>query len=580
MRKMVAMGESADWPVHEYDGCGRDIVGGIRLSRKTDRSSSPEKQRDQILSVAQDNHAHIIGWAKDLEVSGATDPHTRPELGPWLMGKMGPYDGMASAAVDRVGRDVYEGLNLGREMQRDRRLLFTYGHDGPWNLADPNDENQFLFQLFGAQMELRAIQRRNRESTEKARNDGRVKHKNSYGYRYERTQHNGRVEAVVLDEEAAAIIREVANRILNDDTGTITVYTEAVRLTRAQVPSPSDRRAILYGREPKGTPWTALGIKGILMSPAALGHLVHKGQSVLGPDGEPRQISDEALWDFETHTALKERLAPRKASTRAPHSDRLMSGRGTCGGCRAPLYVTGRPGWYEFRCTARVRGIPGSENCTPAPGMLIHKLDKAVNDYFTGEFGRTPLTERRFVPGTAHAARITEIEARRKRLRQDRDGGLYNSPDDEDWYRTVYGKLGQELEELKALPQREGRMEWVLTGRTIADDWQVADTIGKREILANYDVRVVMYPHGHTPRLWIHHLTPTVEADALNEQADAEDYEREANDQAQEAQEARTAWLHAVFPGRDEAEMFHPCSIEDLRSLGIDPASEHELTRV
>ena len=87
------------------------MIGGVRLSRKPESSSSPEKQRDQIIGVAAASGAHIIGWAKDLEVSGATDPFTRPELGPRLRNMLGPYDGLAGAAVDRIGRDVYEGLN-------------------------------------------------------------------------------------------------------------------------------------------------------------------------------------------------------------------------------------------------------------------------------------------------------------------------------------------------------------------------------------------------------------------------------------------------------------------------------------
>src|SRR5208337_142928 len=46
---------------------------------------------------------HIVGWADDWEVSGATDPLTRRGFGPWLRGEMGPYDGIAAASVDRVG---------------------------------------------------------------------------------------------------------------------------------------------------------------------------------------------------------------------------------------------------------------------------------------------------------------------------------------------------------------------------------------------------------------------------------------------------------------------------------------------
>ena len=35
----------------EYDGCGRCLVGVRRLSRKTDKTSSPEKQGNQNLGA-------------------------------------------------------------------------------------------------------------------------------------------------------------------------------------------------------------------------------------------------------------------------------------------------------------------------------------------------------------------------------------------------------------------------------------------------------------------------------------------------------------------------------------------------
>ncbi|MEX2974421.1 recombinase family protein [Streptomyces sp. C184] len=79
---------------------------------------------------------HIIGWADDWEVSGATDPVTRPKLGPWLR-DAGPYDGLVAAAVDRLGRNVVDCLNIGYKMRDEGKLLVTYGHEGPWDLTTP-----------------------------------------------------------------------------------------------------------------------------------------------------------------------------------------------------------------------------------------------------------------------------------------------------------------------------------------------------------------------------------------------------------------------------------------------------------
>jgi site-specific DNA recombinase len=68
----------------DYDGCGRCLVGVRRLSRKTDKTSSPTRQADQILRATADVGGHIVAWADDWEVSGAKDPLTRRGFGPWL----------------------------------------------------------------------------------------------------------------------------------------------------------------------------------------------------------------------------------------------------------------------------------------------------------------------------------------------------------------------------------------------------------------------------------------------------------------------------------------------------------------
>ena len=118
--------------------------------------------------------------------------------------------------------------------------------------SDPNQENEWLAKAWGSQMELRAIQKRNGDETIRGRNAGEPKQRPSYGYMYVRLAPMPKINHVALDPVGAEIIREVARRILADETGKITIGTEAVRLTREGIPSPGDRRAQLYGRPVKG----------------------------------------------------------------------------------------------------------------------------------------------------------------------------------------------------------------------------------------------------------------------------------------------------------------------------------------
>ncbi|MER7985422.1 recombinase family protein [Streptomyces noursei] len=223
-----------------YDGCGKCLLGVRRLSRVKAATSSPERQWEDVLTAAASVGGHIIGWADDWELSGATDPMSRPKLGPWLRDEKGLYDGLVAAAVDRLGRNVVDCLNTGYKMRDAGKLLATYGHEGPRDHDDPTDENRFTMEAWGAQMELRAIQRRNRNATIKTRAAGRPKGKPSYGFHFVRRVIGGKIDHVELHPHASTVIRLVARRILADPEHN-TPSSEAARLNRAGELAPADR---------------------------------------------------------------------------------------------------------------------------------------------------------------------------------------------------------------------------------------------------------------------------------------------------------------------------------------------------
>ncbi len=253
---------------------------------------------------------HVIAWADDWEVSGATDPLTRRGLGPWLRGEMGPYDGLVGPSVDCIGRNVRDTLNTQAMLTGQGRVIVTADHAGVWDFSDPNQENEWPAKAWGSQMELRSIQKRNRDETERARKAGEPKQRPSYGYMFVRLVPAGKVDHVEIDPVAADVIREVARRILADETGKVTYSTEAARLNREGVPCPDDRRAQLYGRRLRGSPWSHHAVKYILRSEAALGYLMHGGRPVLGEDGRPVRLA-EPLWDRKTYEAILARTQCR-----------------------------------------------------------------------------------------------------------------------------------------------------------------------------------------------------------------------------------------------------------------------------
>jgi site-specific DNA recombinase len=479
-------------PVTQYDGCGRCLVGVIRLSRTTDKTSSPQKQVNHILTSAGAVGAHIIAWAVDLEVSGATNPLTRPGLGPWLRGEAGDYDGIAAYDVARVGRNVRDVLNTQQLLTDQARLIVTADHAGIWDFSDPNQENEWIMKAWGSQMELRQIQKRNRDETDRARDAGDPKQKPSYGYMFIRLSPAAKIDHVAVDDVAAGVIREVARRILADATGRVTCATEAARLNREGVPAPSDRRAQLYARPVKGCHWTHKTVRHILTSEAALGYLMHDGRPVTGPDGKPTRIAPP-LWDRPTHAALMAKTAPKRAGSTAPKAGQMLSGIAWCGRCGARLYLSGRRAeGNAYGCTGRVHGISASAACKPAPSIGVAELDAQVSAWFTSAYGAGEVMRKVWDAGTGHSAQISELAAARDRLKADRDAGLYDDAEEAEWYRARYRSITDEITALRALPERKPGMIEISTGRTIGQEWDGADKPRRREMLAEFSVRVVI----------------------------------------------------------------------------------------
>ncbi|MFB8071147.1 recombinase family protein [Streptomyces californicus] len=495
-----------------YDGCGKCFVALRRLSRKTDATSSPSRQAANVTAAVAAVGGHIIAWADDWEVSGATDPMTRPALGPWLQNKKGPYDGVAASAVDRLGRNLVDCLNTGYMMRDTGRLLVTYGHDGPWDLNDPADENRFTLEAWSAQMELRAIQRRNADTTVSERGKGRKRGKHAYGYRYVRLHPKAAVDHVTLDhgetmpkdvqarEDAAEILRGVARRILADTTGSVTADSEAARLTRARIYSPSDHLRVMNGKEPRGLPWGGAALAKMLVSEASLGLLMHKEKPVVGEDGRPIKIA-EPLWNRATHAALvrKLRLSRKPRKKRAQSGTHLVSEITVCGVCAHRMYRTGSP--VAMTCKSRWKGLT---DCEPSPTILVSTLEEAVTVRFLSEYGDHAFMEMVYDPGNGNEEALEGLRADRRRLRDDRAAGLYDDEEDAQWFQSRYASLTADIKRLEAQPIRPAGMVSRPTGETVESEWIKAQDDGeRRKLLQEFGAKLRVWPAHHTPRFVI-----------------------------------------------------------------------------
>jgi DNA invertase Pin-like site-specific DNA recombinase len=507
--------DELDLSTTPYDGCGKCLVGMARLSSMNDTTDSPAKQVEHAREEAALNGGHIIGWAVDLDVSGATNPFARKGFGPWLTGKKGPYDGIVASAVDRIGRNLVDVLITGYHLRDNGKLIITRGHSGPWNLYDSNDEQDFTFRALGAQMEHRSAKRRSNETFERLLREGHKIGLVAHGYRYVRIGENRKVDHIAIDEYVLAYLEDTADRLLADETGLVTLASECRRLTAAKILTPSDYRRFKKGLEQTGAAWDDTSLREILTSPATLGYLMRKGKPVLdtkNPDpakrGRPVRIAPP-MWGYAKHVALVKKLTPKPRKPqaenvpvhRAPRTDALMSGTSFCGQCGYRSYVETATRRHTkekikgYSCRARSKGFKGAENCTHSPYITMDELDRTAAEEFLTRFGQVEEYEEVYDAGSDATARLAEVEAERNRLRDDRNAGLYDEPDDAEWYRSEFKRLTAVMNELKAAPQRQAGMYWRPTGVTVADRWNATDSNAERRVLmAAYQFRAEIFP--------------------------------------------------------------------------------------
>lgn len=77
----------------------------VRLSRVTDDTTSPERQRSEAERVCNERGWTVVGVAEDLDVSGGKSPWDRPALASWL-DRPEDYDVIVFFRLDRLVRSV------------------------------------------------------------------------------------------------------------------------------------------------------------------------------------------------------------------------------------------------------------------------------------------------------------------------------------------------------------------------------------------------------------------------------------------------------------------------------------------
>jgi DNA invertase Pin-like site-specific DNA recombinase len=187
------------------------VLGRLRLSRSTEESTSIERQREIITAWTEANGHTLVGWASDVDVSGAVDPFETPEFGDWLNNRAPDFDIVAGWKLDRFGRDAIRLNKLFSWcLDHDKTLVSA---SEAIDLSTPVGRLIANVIAFLAEGELAAIKERQRSSRNKLRELGRWPGgKPAYGYTAVKGADGWSLE---IDPLASKVVRRIVNDVID-----------------------------------------------------------------------------------------------------------------------------------------------------------------------------------------------------------------------------------------------------------------------------------------------------------------------------------------------------------------------------
>jgi site-specific DNA recombinase len=477
------------------------VLGVVRLSKVSDETTSPERQRRSIQRWADQEGHVVVGWVEDIDVSGGVEPWKRPEFSKWLPSTIGKevssiehrialeesradeYDIICALKLDRLSRRVLHVHTLVEWCERHGKEVATV-EDGI-NLN--TQMGKLLFSLIAsfAEGELEAIKARAKSSYNHLVKEGRWRGgRIPYGYRAEK-QDTGDGWRLVLDDygtDTAGTLREIVRRLIEGESANS--IAQWLNEDPTKTPTSLDAQLIRNGKPPKGGRWTAANTAKVVRSLNVLGQMevteevVIDGQKtkrtrvVRDTEGRPLQRAEPLITQEEWELANKklDENTSKRNGNRKGGSPMLRVAFCTCG---EPAYLGPGRNWPYYRCASRTTHKPCP---TGSKGIAAHVLEGAVEEVFLRVAGDVEIVRKVFRPGVDFTRDIEEVNRALAELREDREAGLYSSELGKQEYRETYKRLDARREQLMAQPTRPDGWDEIPTNETYRERWAKLST--------------------------------------------------------------------------------------------------------
>lgn len=461
------------------------VLGVIRLSRMTEDTTSPARQRQVIGNWTQARDATIVGWAEDQGVSAAVDPWQRPDLAPWLRGEREQFDTIVVWRLDRLARRVLHFaalLDWAKTHNKDI-VSATEGFD----LSTPL--GRMFAQLIAmlAEGELEAIKERTKSSYQHLILNGR--HRGGFvPYGYQAIKNPDAGYRLEIDEEAAATIREIVRRLLDGAS----INSVVTWLNDNRIPTSLDHQRIRAGKPAKGCVWRVGNLSRMLRRRTLLGYMQpDDGTPVIDDSGMEVRRAEPILTIHEWEQ-VGERIAARRTRNPGPYhrsNGAMLLRIALCGICGQPMYrAYGRNHTY-YRCSSKAIGGRACGNRS----VRTTVLEQLVEDLFLARVGALEVTRKIFMAGEDHTE---EIERARQAL-TNLTHRLEQVPEGSERARSILARMNEHEQTIAALKTRGNRPNrWIHepTGETFHQMWTRLGDKERAQLLRECRVRINWAP--------------------------------------------------------------------------------------
>ncbi|WP_082312610.1 recombinase family protein [Salinispora fenicalii] len=459
-------------------------LGVIRLSKHSNRpddpSTSPERQRQHILSVAASKGMEVVGWAEDLNISAVkVAPWKRPQLGLWLPnlslenpagGRVEEYDCLIFWKIDRIARSVGDfALLIKWAQENEKNLIAT---DGTVDLSTSYGKAMAQIVAVFAELEADIIRERVNDARQALRDDGRWGG-GRYPYGLIPRQAEGGGWRLEHHPENAERLREIVRRVIAGES----MNAIGRDFDTRGIPTPSG-----------GKLWEQVHLTPILRHRSLLGEAMHNGQPVRDDLGRIVQASDPLVtrveWD-NLQSRLDQISIPKFRQSGVSMLLRLVF----CGRCGLPLWLRRKTvKGVEYRYSGCSGAWCASQKRTcDAPGIRTDILEGMIEEMILSVIGGLEVIK---VIESAGDDRREELAEKSAKL-ADLLVAYAGAPE------SVKSRLAPDMEalqarvsELEAQPVIEPERRKVNTGKTFRDLWESSDDEGRRGLLIEAGIRI------------------------------------------------------------------------------------------